>query len=370
MGMRVAVVTGTRPQIIKSIPLLHALENENAQVSFIHTGQHYDYEMAAQFVDELSTTKPKYNLKVGSGTGVYQIHEIMMRLEKVLTKVHPDCLVVPGDTNSALAAALTGFKLDIPTAHLEAGLRSFDMVMQEEVNRRLIDHGSSGLFAPTLTASKNLKDENVRGTTYRTGDTMYDILKDRLPKFGSPEFRESVVRELSMEGIDFAVLTLHRRENVDREQKLRAIMKGFSLLDHEIVFPIHPRTREKLAEASLAPSENVHVISPVSYDKMMGLVSQSSLLLTDSGGLQKEAYLLNTPCVTIRDNTEWVETLEAGANVLTSTNPEDIISKAQVMWGKHMNNDPNVYGDGAAAEKIAQIIISGQIEIKTNVMRS
>jgi UDP-N-acetylglucosamine 2-epimerase len=366
--MHVALVTGTRPQIIKSAPVIHALEKEGVRVTFIHTGQHYDYELAAQFIEEFAIKQPDKNLEVGSGTGVFQIREVMMRLADSLEQNRPDYLVVPGDTNSALGAALTGFKMDLPTCHLESGLRSYDMGMQEEINRRMIDHGSAGLFAPTITAVRNLEGENVVGTVYHTGDTMYDILKEKLKVFNSKSFQDKAMDGIELPSDDFAMLTMHRRENVDVLKRLKGIIKGLKKINHTIVFPMHPRTRERLSEHGLEMSKNIHIIPPVPYSRMMALVSKSSLLLTDSGGLQKEAYLLNTPCVTIRDNSEWVETIEAKANVLALPDAEDIERKASMMWGKKLDNDSSVYGDGRASQKIAKLLASGEISIKRSMM--
>ena len=366
--MHVTLVTGTRPQIIKSAPVIHALEKEGVRVTFIHTGQHYDYELAAQFIEELAIKQPDKNLEVGSGTGVFQIREVMMRLADVMEQDRPDYLVVPGDTNSALGAALTGFKMDLPTCHLESGLRSYDMGMQEEINRRLIDHGSAGLFAPTITAVRNLQEENVVGTVFHTGDTMYDILKERLKVFSSMAFQNEAMEGIELPFDNFAMLTMHRRENVDVPEKLKSIIEGLEKVDHDIVFPMHPRTRARLSEYGLEMSKNIHIIPPVPYTRMMALVSKSSLLLTDSGGLQKEAYLLNTPCVTIRDNSEWVETIESRANVLALTTAKDIEKKASMMWGKKLDNDPSVYGDGQASRKIAKLLASGEISIKKSMM--
>ncbi|MHA1927807.1 MAG: non-hydrolyzing UDP-N-acetylglucosamine 2-epimerase [Candidatus Thorarchaeota archaeon] len=368
--MLVTVVTGTRPQIIKSAPVLLALEKQGLEVRFIHTGQHYDYELADQFVSEFSIREPDHNLEVGSGTSSYQTYEVVSRLEKVLSIELPDYLIVPGDTNSALGAALTGFKMDIPTCHLESGLRSYDMCMQEEINRRLIDHGAAGLFAPTTLAVKNLEDENVRGMIFRTGDTMYDILKKRLEIFKHTSYQEKAMDDLGVHEENFGILTMHRRENVDFPERLKGIIEGLSKIDHHIVFPMHPRTRQKLSDQNLSLPSNIMVIDPIPYTTMMAMVSRSSLLLTDSGGLQKEAYLLNTPCVTIRDNSEWVETLEAGANVLVAPKADDIHERAVEMWDKDLSNDSSVYGDGEASKKIAEIIASEDIIIKNNVMLS
>ena len=333
--MLVTLVTGTRPQIIKSAPVLLALEKQGLDVRFIHTGQHYDYELADQFVSEFSIRKPDHNLEVGSGTSSYQTYEVVSRLEKVLSKEVPDYLIVPGDTNSALGAALTGFKMDIPTCHLESGLRSYDMFMQEEINRRLIDHGAAGLFAPTTLAVKNLEEEKVRGMVFHTGDTMYDILKKQLGVFNDTKFQEKAMEELGLAEEKFGVLTMHRRENVDFPDRLKGIIEGLEKIEHHIIFPMHPRTRQRVSEQRLSLPSNIKVVEPIPYTMMMALVSRSSLLLTDSGGLQKEAYLLNTPCVTIRDNSEWIETFDAGANVLVSPSATDIHKRAAEMWDKN-----------------------------------
>jgi UDP-N-acetylglucosamine 2-epimerase len=366
--MHVVVVTGTRPQIIKTAPLLTAFEKKKIAYSFIHTGQHYSYEMAAQFIESLDIREPDYNLEIGSGTNSYQTYEIIRRLSEILERNRPDYLIIPGDTNSALAAALVGFKMDIATCHLEAGLRSNDMRMQEEVNRRLIDHGSAALFAPTKTAATNLESENVRGTIYNTGDTMYDLLKNRLSLFQESASSLELLKSIKFESESFTILTLHRRENVDNTSRLRSIIDTLGDLDFEIIFPIHPRTKRIFKESSIIIPQNIRVIAPVSYDVMMALVGNSKLLVTDSGGLQKEAYLLNTPCVTIRDNTEWVETLHAGANILASPDNDDLSMKIQSMWGKELKNDATVYGNGDASEKIANIVSSGEIEIKSSDM--
>ncbi|MBY8998566.1 MAG: UDP-N-acetylglucosamine 2-epimerase (non-hydrolyzing) [Candidatus Thorarchaeota archaeon] len=368
--MRVSIVTGTRPQITKSAPVLVALEEKGVDVRFIHTGQHYDYELADQFISEFSIRTPDHNLEVGSGSSSYQTYEVMSRLERVLSKETPEYLIVPGDTNSALGAALAGFKMDIPTCHIESGLRSFDMKMQEEINRRLIDHGAAGLFAPTNLAVKNLDDENVPGMVFQTGDTMYDILKKRLQTFNDPSFQEETKRELGISEEKFGVLTMHRRENVDFPDRLKGIIDGLGKIEHRIIFPMHPRTKQSISDYGFSIPKNVKVVDPIPYTTMMTLVSRSSLLLTDSGGLQKEAYLLNTPCVTIRDNSEWVETLSAGANVLVAPRGDEIHSKANEMWDRELKNDPTVYGDGQASEKIAEIVASGEIVVRDNVMLS
>jgi UDP-N-acetylglucosamine 2-epimerase len=366
--MHVALVTGTRPQIIKSAPVLQALAKEGINVAFIHTGQHYDFEMAAQFLKEFGLQELNVNLNVRSDSPTIQIQEIILRLYNELKHNIPEYLIVPGDTNSALGAALTGFKMGIPVCHIESGLRSFDMTMPEEINRRLIDHGSAGLFAPTEAAIENLTRESVRGDVYLTGDTMYDILKERIPFFSSEKFINDALKKLQLCNKPYAMLTLHRSKNVDVQMNLESVLTELDSLDFDIIFPVHPRTKKRFTQWGISLSKNVHPIKPLRYDEMMALLQKASLILTDSGGLQKEAYLLNTPCVTIRGNSEWLETFEADANILAPVSSGKIADCAKIMWGKILENNPLVYGDGHASEKIAHIIGSGEIEIKDNLM--
>ncbi|MFW9976365.1 MAG: non-hydrolyzing UDP-N-acetylglucosamine 2-epimerase [Candidatus Thorarchaeota archaeon] len=364
--MLVCLVTGTRPQIIKSAPVMNAMEDAGIQYEFVHTGQHYDYDLAGTFIDGLNLKKP-LNLEVGSGSYNYQVYETMQRLSVHLEKSNPDYLIVPGDTTSALAAAMVGFKMDIPVCHLESGLRRFDFRVQEEMNRRLIDHGSSALFAPTKTAVQNLEVEQVLGRIYHIGDTMYDVLKSHLPRFSKKDFRRKLLDNLSIESDGFAVLTIHRRENVDRPDTLSKIVSAINSLEFPIIFPMHPRTRKRMLEFSLELKEShVRVTHPLSYDEFLCLLASSKLVISDSGGIQKECYLLNVPLVSLQTRTEWVEAVEAGACSLTVLETDSIISKCQKMYGKKLSNDASVYGDGNAAKKIPAILESGEISLPTD----
>jgi UDP-N-acetylglucosamine 2-epimerase len=276
-------------------------------------------------------------------------------------------MIVPGDTTSALAAAMVGFKMDVPVCHLESGLRRFDFRVQEEMNRRLIDHGSSALFAPTRTAVENLEAEDVLGNIYHIGDTMYDILKTRLPLYSDIELKQKLFADLAIESNDFAVLTMHRRENVDRAKILSEIVSAINALDFPIIFPMHPRTQKRLAEFSLEIDEShVQVTHPLSYDEFMCLVANSRLVMSDSGGIQKECYLLNVPLVSLQTRTEWTETVESGACRLTRLESSSIVSACQQMYGKSFSNDASVYGDGNAAGRIPPLLESGEIQLPSD----
>lgn len=364
--MFVSLVTGTRPQIVKTAPVLMALQEAGIEHEFVHTGQHYDYEMAGAFIDGLGLQSPM-DLNIGPGDYCQQTYSILEKLRSHYLKRRPDYMVVPGDTTSALGAALVGFKMEIPVCHLESGLRRYDLTFQEEMNRRLIDHGSSALFAPTETAVRNLESEDVLGAVYHIGDTMYDILKDHLPRFIGESTRRSVRDRLKIETDEFAVLTLHRRENVDSPSVLSTIIAALNALDFPIVFPIHPRTRKQIEEFGLElDTSHIQVLDPLPYDDFMTLVAGSKLTITDSGGIQKECYLLNVPLVSLQTRTEWVETVERGANILTDLALDSIVANCHRMYGRHLSNDPSVYGDGAAAKRIPPILESGEIAIPTD----
>ena len=304
MIMKLLLVIGTRPQIIKSIPLIKAAEEDGVvDLSIIHTGQHYDYEMTAAIFDGFSLPAPDVNLEVGSHPPVKQTALIMSGLNDAIKAV-PDIMVVPGDTNSALAAALVASKRGIPLAHMEAGARSYDMRMQEEVNRRLIDHCSDILFTTTANCAENLLDEGVRGKISLVGDTMLDLLYETTELVDGCD----IVGRLGLE--DYHLLTVHRAENVDNKSRLTQILGDMNHLK-KVVFPIHPRTSRRLDEFGVNVPPNIMVINPVGYIEMMKLIKQSNGVSTDSGGLQKEAFWLGKLENVIRAKHEWPET-EAG----------------------------------------------------------
>ncbi|UCC58382.1 MAG: UDP-N-acetylglucosamine 2-epimerase (non-hydrolyzing) [Candidatus Bathyarchaeum sp.] len=360
--MKVTLILGTRPQIIKSAPLIHlAKKDTEIDMQIIHTGQHYDYEMSKEFFDELNLPDPTANLNIGSGTHAWQTGKMLIALEKVLMKEKPDLVIVPGDTNSTIAGALSASKLHIPVAHMEAGERSYNMDMPEEINRRLTDHCSTLLFAATKKSVNNLWKEGVDQTKiHLVGDTMYDSVLNHLPE----AMKESLLEKLSLQQDGYAVLTAHRPENVDSPKRLEGIVDAMvRLADLTIMFPIHPRTKSRLQETGFQKKlkKNVRIIKPLKYREMLNLMKNAKLLLTDSGGMQKEAFWLETACVTLRNETEWTETIELGANVLVGTDPEKIVMETNRILsdetrGRKLSADTNPFGNGRASEKILSVI--------------
>ncbi|MGQ9756201.1 MAG: UDP-N-acetyl glucosamine 2-epimerase, partial [Desulfotomaculales bacterium] len=364
--MKLVDIVGARPQFIKLAPVLKAIEHHNRehperpiQEVLVHTGQHYDYEMSQVFFDELGLKAPDYHLGVGSGTHGYQTGEMLKRIEEVLLKEKPDLVMVYGDTNSTLAGALTAAKLHIPVAHVEAGLRSFNRRMPEEINRLLTDHVADLLFCPTETAVRNLKREGFTNIVndghllpldyapwipddkprtarhvplvFNIGDVMYDAV---LQYVDLAECRSRILEELGLEPKSYALATVHRAENTDDPVCLRGIFQGLATLAQEgltVVVPLHPRTRNALSPLSLTPDpspRNLLIIEPISYLDMLMLEKNARVILTDSGGVQKEAFFFRVPCVTLREETEWVETVAAGWNTLVGCDPGRIAQVA------------------------------------------
>jgi UDP-GlcNAc3NAcA epimerase len=357
--MRIAVVVGTRPQIIKTAPVIQEALKQRLEVEIIHTGQHYDYRLSQVFFEEFELPDPKVNLEVGSGSHAYQTGEIMLRLEKYLVENAYSLALIPGDTNSALAGALTSVKLGIPVAHIEAGARCYDMGMAEEVNRRLIDHCSKLLFAPTLNCKKNLERESVLGEIHLTGDTMYDVFL----KFKDKADRSDILERLELSDEEYGLLTLHRAENVDNPARLRNILKGIMKADMKVIFPIHPRTANRLREYNISlEHSNIRIIDPVGYIEMLKLLKHAKLVLTDSGGLQKEAFWSQTPCITLRDSTEWTETVEAGVNQIVGADAEKIAQAIKAVEERYdeikKKFTVNPFGDGYAARRIVKVMES------------
>jgi len=360
--MKIGLVLGTRPQIIKSVPIIiEASKNENIQLDVIHTGQHYDYNMSHIFFDEMDLPDPLINLNVGSGTHGFQTGKIMIELENVLHRIKPDIVLVPGDTNSTLAAALTAAKMHIQVAHFEAGARSFDMSMPEEINRRLTDHCSDILFTVTENCMKNLLKEDIQSNKiYQVGDTMYDVLLMNRIKIN----KSKVLKNNDLIENEYITITTHRQENVDDPYKLKCLVNMLiELSDLKFVFPIHPRTRNRLKDNNLIKklekAENVKLLSPLNYHDMIKLIKNSKILLTDSGGMQKEAYWLKIPCITLRENTEWIETIEFGANILLEVSNTEIKNHIKMLFNEDIisaNFTQNPYGDGKSAEKIIHIL--------------
>lgn len=325
--MKLLSIVGARPQFVKIAPFAHAIAQRKAQAEndlehvLVHTGQHYDTAMSDIFFAELDLPEAHYNLGVGSGLHGNQTGLMLAGIEQVLLKVEPDVVIVYGDTNSTLAGALASTKLHIPIAHVEAGLRSFRREMPEEINRIVADHVCDLLLAPTLAAMKNLDTEALGARAVFSGDVMYDAV---LHYRKLAKDRSLIGERLGLEKGNYGVVTVHRAENTDDLGRLRSLLVAFNQISANslpLVFPVHPRTRQRIRSELMdwVPYDRLHLIDPVGYLDMLWLLDHASIALTDSGGLQKEAFFLGCPCVTLRDETEWVETVELGGNILAGT---------------------------------------------------
>ena len=354
--MKTAVVLGTRPEIIKLSPVIRRLVAEKADYFVLHTGQHYSYQLDRIFFEQLRLPAPKHNLNVGSGSHAEETGKMLIGIEKVLLEEKPDIVLVEGDTNSVLAGALAASKLGIQVGHVEAGLRSGDRTMPEEINRILADHLSDFLFAPTQPSKRILLREGIgEEKIFITGNTIVDAIYQNLDL---AQGSTSVFKSLSLTPEKYFLVTLHRQENVDNPERFASILAGLRGLSSQyklpVIYPIHPRSRNKLNAFGLETG-GLTVIDPVDYLTFLLLERHARLILTDSGGLQEEACILNVPCVTLRDNTERPETLHAGANILAGASPERIVECARVMMEKN-KKWVNPFGDGRAAENILNII--------------
>lgn len=345
--MKVLSVVGARPQFIKAAPVSRAIRRTHEEV-LVHTGQHYDDNMSNVFFRELSIPEPDINLGVGSGPHGAQTGSMMAGLEKVAMDVKPDWVLVYGDTNSTLAGALVGAKLHVRLAHVEAGLRSFDRRMPEEVNRVVADHVSDLLLCPTQVAVENLAREGIVHGVNLVGDVMYDAFIFNVHA-ASKDSR--VVEKLGLEAGGFALVTVHRAENTDDGERLHAIIAGLEQSAQDVVLPLHPRTRSRLNQAL---PKRIRVVEPVGYLDMLALETAAAVIATDSGGVQKEAYFLGKPCITLRDSTEWTETVDAGWNVLVGADSQRIAEAIRNFRPKAAR--PNLFGDAHAAEKIAALL--------------
>lgn len=356
--MKLAIVLGTRPEILKLTPVIRACQRRDVPFSLIHTGQHYSDEMDAVFFDVLGLPAPTHNLDVGSGSHAQQTARMLLELEPLLLDGEFDVVVVQGDTNTVLAGALAASKLDVELAHVEAGLRSFDRQMPEEVNRRLTDHVSDYLFAPTAASKQNLRDEGLPDERiYVTGNTIVDtVLQNR--RLAAD--RSTVLDDLDVRDREFVLLTAHRAENVDDPERFAGILEGVARFAAErnavAVYPIHPRARKQLAAFDIAVPDEIRLIDPLGYLDFLALEDAASLVFTDSGGVQEEACILGTPCVTVRDTTERPETVENGANVLAGVDPDDIVAAARRMV-RAVPDWEMPFGDGTAGEQIVSILV-------------
>jgi len=349
--MKVLTVIGARPQFVKAAVVSKLLRRSATEI-LVHTGQHYDFNLSEIFFKELEIPEPDYNLGIGSGLHGAQTGKMMEALETVIINEMPDLVLIYGDTNSTLAGALAAVKLNIPVAHVEAGLRSFNRKMPEEINRVMADHLATWLLAPTATAVRNLAMEGIVAGVHLTGDVMYDAF---LAVSKVARERSTVLSTLHQIPGKYSLLTLHRAENTDDPKRLRTILNTLNELDQTVIFPIHPRTREKLKQFGLGPAEKaLRMIEPVGYFDMLNLELNAYRIFTDSGGVQKEAYMAKVPCITLREETEWVETVEAKWNRLAGADPEAIKTASDLSW---VGSDyPSLFGDGHAAGKIIQIL--------------
>jgi UDP-N-acetylglucosamine 2-epimerase (non-hydrolysing) len=351
--MKIVSIVGARPQFIKCAPVSKELRKEHEEI-LVHTGQHYDPGMSDIFFEDLQIPQPDYHLEVGSGTHGKQTGAILERLENVLLTEKPQLVIVYGDTNSTLAGALAAAKLHIPVAHIEAGLRSFDRMMPEEINRVVTDHVSDLLLCPTQTAIDNLVKEGIFLGVHLVGDVMVDAL---MHNADISEKKSHIIQNLGLKKGNYYVATVHRPSNTDDRKNLTEIIEAFRESGKEVIFPVHPRTKKYLGEYGLldSPSENIQFIDPLSYLDMLQLMKHAKKILTDSGGIQKEAYVLGVPCITMRENTEWIETLIGGWNVLVGADKNRIIAAILADAGKN-TDDNTVFGKGDAAEKIAKVL--------------
>ena len=341
------LITGARPQFIKAAPVCAALAAAGAGVRILHTGQHYDSVMSEVFFNELNLPVPAWHLGCGGGSHGAMTGAMLAGIEPVLMKEKPDAVIVFGDTNSTLAGALAASKLHIPVAHIEAGLRSGNRRMPEELNRICTDHLSDLLFCSSGTGRDRLAAEGIRHGVYVTGDVMADVFYQTRAALRQEDHKAPLPGP-------FALLTLHRAENTDDPVRLKAIMEALGRSGETILFPVHPRTRSRLEQSGITLPANVHPVAPAGYAAMVSLLDQCRVVLTDSGGLQKEALWAGRHCITLRDQTEWLETVECGWNTVTGVNAEAIL--AALAKDAPAGLPPQLFGDGHAAAAIADII--------------
>jgi len=357
--LRMAIVVGTRPEIIKMSPIIRECKRRKQDYFILHTGQHYSYNMDQVFFEQLELPKPKYNLDVGSGTQAEQTGRALIGIEQVLRKEQPDVVLVEGDTNTVLAGALAATKLHIKVGHVEAGLRSYDRTMPEEINRVLTDHISDFCFAPTKKAKDILLSEGISSENiFVTGNTIVDAVHQHMKL---AEEKANILDTLNLQPNQFFLVTAHRQENVDDKNRFEGILSSLKQLkeiyDFPVVYPIHPRAKKMMNKFHLN-AEKITFIDPVDFFGFLQLEQHARLILTDSGGVQEETCILGRPCITLRDNTERPETVEAGSNMLAGTNPETIINTVSLMMNSTKAWD-NPLGDGTSGKQIVDILCVG-----------
>lgn len=357
--MSIAIILGTRPEIIKLSPVIRELSRKQADFFILHTGQHYSYNLDKVFFEQLKLPQPRYNLEVGSGSHAEETSKMLVGIEKVLIEEKPDVILVEGDTNSVLAGALAAAKLTIKVGHIEAGLRSYDRKMPEEINRILTDHCADLLFAPTEKAEKILLAEGIPADKiFVTGNTIVDAVYQNLT---IARETGNVLDTLNLKVKEYFVVTLHRQENVDNKARFTSILAGLDRVATEfetpLIYPVHPRARKMMTRFGLHP-QHLILAEPLDFLSFLHLESNARLVFTDSGGVQEETCILNVPCVTLRDNTERPETLDVGANILAGASPQRIIECATLMLGRE-HHWQNPFGDGTAGRKIVEITMGG-----------
>ncbi len=359
--MKIITIIGARPQFIKAAVVSRAmrLRSDEIRELIVHTGQHFDSNMSGIFFEELDIPKPDFQLGVGGGSHGQNTGRMLEKIEEVVLQEKPDYVLVYGDTDSTLAGTLAAVKLHIPVAHVEAGLRSFNRKMPEEINRILTDHASDVLFTPTSTAVKNLSNEGIESSKIKqVGDVMYDAA---LYYGTKTDQNNSLLKDLRIESKKYALLTLHRAENVDDEERMSSILKGLDNYKNPIIWPLHPRTKKMLESFRIVIPENIKIVEPIGYLDMILLEKNAALIATDSGGVQKEAYFHKVPCITMRDQTEWVELVEQGANIITGANTNAISTALE----KASNVDPAIfdaplYGNGTTGLEIVDTLIKNK----------
>lgn len=352
--MKIISVVGARPQFVKVAVVSRELRSMGVREIIVHTGQHYDETMSNIFFEELMISYPDYNLDVGSGSHGHQTGEMLKRIETVLIDEKPDLVIVFGDTNSTVAGALAASKMNIPVAHVEAGLRSYRRTMPEEINRVVTDHISDYLFCPTQTAVDNLLKEGITRGVYNVGDVMYDAVVFYAEKSAS----SAVLDTLKLKPKCYCLATIHRAENTDDPGRLQSILAAFSSIPETVVLPLHPRTKKIMSNNRIVVSDSVRIVDPVSYLDMLQLEKNAKAVLTDSGGVQKEAYFLRVPCITLRDETEWAETVRSGWNVVAGIKTEAILEAFNRSHVGQSHTLDSWFGDGRAGRKICEILLS------------
>jgi UDP-GlcNAc3NAcA epimerase len=361
--VKIVSIIGARPQFIKAAAVSRVLRERHQEI-LVHTGQHYDYEMSGIFFDGLDLPAADHNLGVGSGPHGLQTGAMLKGVEDILLSERPDCVLIYGDTNSTLAGALAASKLCVPIAHVEAGLRSFKRAMPEEVNRVVADHLSDLLLCPSEVSVQNLAAEGIKRNVHVVGDVMLDVLNWAKRSLSAKP--SEILGKLGLTRHRYLLATVHRSENTDDLAKLSEILDAFHSLDEPVVFPVHPRARKVIEGARRPSNSRVRLIDPVGYLDMVALSEAARMILTDSGGLQKEAYWLGVPCLTLRDETEWVETVEAGWNTLVGADKEGIVEAIRSF--STGGPRPALYGDGFAAAKCVNLIADISSPITTDAL--